>query len=370
MDNNEEGKVTDYVSADSDYAVPTGEFIEEWLEENNMSQAELARRLNVSPKHVSKLIAGARLTETVAMKLELVTGVPARIWLSYEATYRADIARLGLEAELAAEKDVAALFPVKELRQMGIITETMRRPGILLMQLMGFFAVGSLEGLKSRAQPLAAFRQDAAHPVDPAAVQVWLRLIELELASLDELESRYNREAFLELLPEIRALSLKSPEEYGSLIPQMLGDVGIRLIYKSEVKGIRAYGATQWIGGHPVITLTTRGDDEGKFWFTLFHEFGHVLHHPHNELFIQNQDGDGGSILEAEADGFASDYLIKPGMAKRLGSLRSLQEVREFAAAIGVCPGIIVGRMHHDGIWPYQNGRGLYKRLAINDGDE
>lgn len=370
MDDNGEGEMAEFTTAETDYAVPTGEFIEEWLEENDMSQAELARRLDVSPKHVSKLIAGARLTETVAMKLELVTGVPARIWLSYEATYRADIARLGLEAELAAEKDVAALFPVKELRQMGIITETMRRPGVLLMQLMGFFAVGSLDGLKSRAQPLAAFRQDAAHSVDSAAVQVWLRLIELELSSLDQLENPYDRDAFLELLPDIRSLSLRSPEEYGSLIPQKLAAVGIRLIYKSEIKGIRAHGATQWIDGHPVITLTTRGSDDGKFWFTLFHEFGHVLHHPHNELFIQKEDGDGGSVLEGEADEFASNTLIPPETAQRLRSLRSLNEVRDIAAAIGVCPGIVVGRMHHDGIWPHQNGRGLYKRLRINDSDE
>jgi HTH-type transcriptional regulator/antitoxin HigA len=370
MDDNGEDEMTELATAETDYAVPTGEFIEEWLEENAMSQAELARRLDVSPKHVSKLIAGARLTEAVAMKLQLVTGTPARIWLSYEATYRADVARLGLEAELAAEKDVAALFPVKELRQMEIVTETMRRPGILLMQLMAFFAVGSLEGLKSRAQPLAAFRQDATHPVDSAAVQVWLRLIELELASLDPLENDYDRDAFLALIPNIRSLSLKSPEEYGTELPKMLAEVGIRLLYKNEIKGIRAYGATQWIDGHPVIALTTRGADDGKFWFTLFHEFGHVLHHPHNDLFIQKQDGDGGSALEAEADDFASNVLIPPERAQRLSSLRSLRDIQEFASTIGVCPGIVVGRMHHDGTWPHQNGRRLYKRLRIDDSDE
>ena len=359
--------MTDLVATETDYAVPTGEFIEEWLEENNMSQAELARRMGVSPKHISKLIAGARLTETIAVKLGLVTGVPARIWLGYEATYRADVARLGLEAELAAHRDVAALFPVKELRQMGIITETMRRPGVLLMQLMAFFGVGSLEGLRTRTQPLAAFRQDAAHPIDSAAVQVWLRLIELELASLDALDHAYDRDAFLKLVPKIRRLSLKPPEEYGSLLPQMLAEVGIQLIYKSEVKGIRAHGATQWVDGHPVIALTTRGADDGKFWFTLFHEFGHVLHHPHNELFIQKENGNGGSVLETEADEFASNTLIPAAEAHRLSSLRSLRDVQSFAATIGVCPGIVLGRLHHDGLWPHQNGRRLYKRLQITE---
>lgn len=369
MDNTEEDAMINSVAAETDYAVPTGDFIEEWLEENNVSQAELARRMGVSAKHVSKLVAGARLTETIALKLEFVTNIPARIWMGYEATYRADVARLGLEAELASEKNVAALFPVRELRQMGIISATMRRPGILLMELMGFFGVGSLDGLKSRAQPVAAFRQDSAHPVDPAAVQVWLRLIELELASLDPLDHKYDRNAFLGLLPEIRSLSLRSPEEYGSELPKMLAEVGIRLMYKSEIKGIRAHGATQWIDGHPVIALTTRGADDGKFWFTLFHEFGHVLNHAHNELFIQNDNGDGGSILEAEADDFASNTLVPKSKVHHLYALRSSRDVQNFAASIGVCPGIVLGRLHHDGLWPHQNGRSLYKRLRIADGD-
>jgi plasmid maintenance system antidote protein VapI len=166
----------------TNYAVPTGDFIREWLEENEFSQADLARAMGVSAKHVSKLLAGASLSPDVALKLELVTGIPARIWLQQEATYRADVARLGLEESLASEKELAKEFPVSELRKLGVLSSTMRRPGVVLMELMAFFGVGSLEGLRTHAQPVPAFRQDQAHPVKPGSVQAWLRLIELELS--------------------------------------------------------------------------------------------------------------------------------------------------------------------------------------------
>ncbi|MDR0284502.1 MAG: HigA family addiction module antidote protein [Propionibacteriaceae bacterium] len=77
------------------YAVTPGEFVREWLDDNGTTAAELARRLGVSRKHVSELLhAKVALTADMAVKLEGVTGVPARKWSNLEALYRADRARL------------------------------------------------------------------------------------------------------------------------------------------------------------------------------------------------------------------------------------------------------------------------------------
>lgn len=350
----------------SDYAVPTGDFIREWLEENELSQADLARAMGVSAKHVSKLLAGASLSPDIALKLEFVTGIPARIWLQQEATYRADVVRLGLEESLTNEKELALEFPIAELRRMGVVSATMRRPGVVLMELMAFFGVGSLEGLRTRSQPVPAFRQDQAHPVKPGSVQAWLRLIELELKALDPLAEEYNEEKFRALLPHIRALSVSPPEHFGSKLVEMLAGVGVRLLYVKEVPGIRAHGCTQWYEGSPVITLTLRGKDDGKFWFTAFHEFGHVLLHRGNEVMIQ-ADGEPATAAEGEADDFARNALIPPTALPALRILKSKAEIRRFASQIGTCPGVVVGRLHHEKIWPHSHGADLYLRMSIVD---
>lgn len=100
-----------------DYAVSPGDHIKEWLDDHGINAAELARRLDVTPKHVSELLSGkAPLSATVALGLERVTGIPARIWNRFEAGYREDLARLAETDRLAAQYVSARLvaFPGAE----------------------------------------------------------------------------------------------------------------------------------------------------------------------------------------------------------------------------------------------------------------
>ncbi|MHA7227816.1 ImmA/IrrE family metallo-endopeptidase [Glutamicibacter soli] len=348
----------------TNYAVAPGEYIKEWLEDEDRTQASLARDLGVSPKHVSKLINGAVLTPELAMKLELVTSIPAKNWLALEAQYRADQARLGMEQELASHAEIAKEFPLAALRKAGIVTETMRKPGIVLMQLMSFFGVGDLEGLERQSQPLPAFRQDVAHPVRPEAVRTWLRMIELELDASDPLEKPYNPHALEALVPELRELSRSPGASFEGPLIEKLAGVGVRILFVPEITGTRAHGCTQWYGETPVITLTLRGRDDGKLWFTLFHEIGHVLLHPNNGPMVQ-VDGETQSVKEVEANDFASSTLIPARFKQRLKTLRFDKDVIVFAEEIGVSPGIVVGQLHHLGLWERNRGHRLHNRFGF-----
>ena len=105
-----------------DYAVSPGNHIEEWLDDQGINAAELARRLDVTPKHVSELLSGkAPLSATVALGLERVTGIPARIWNRFEAGYREDLARLAETDKLAAQYEQAKLLPLGYLRKWKFI---------------------------------------------------------------------------------------------------------------------------------------------------------------------------------------------------------------------------------------------------------
>ena len=62
---------------------------------------------------------------------------------------------------------------------------------------------------------------------------------------------------------------------------------------------------------------------------------------------------------EAEADRFAADQLIPLAAAQKLQGLRSEQEVKDAATALGIAPGIVVGRMQHEGWLPRTHLNGL-----------
>ena len=72
-----------------DYVVAPGETLRETLEAMGKTQIDLAHALKMQPKLVNEIMDGvALLTDTIARKLEIFTGVPARMWINLEANYR------------------------------------------------------------------------------------------------------------------------------------------------------------------------------------------------------------------------------------------------------------------------------------------
>jgi HTH-type transcriptional regulator / antitoxin HigA len=66
---------------------------------------------------------------------------------------------------------------------------------------------------------------------------------------------------------------------------------------------------------------------------------------------------------EAEADIFSRDTLIPRAEARELAGLKTFDDVQQFADKIGIAPGIVVGRLQHDGLWPYSRGNQLKRQL-------
>src|SRR3954451_14062880 len=97
-----------------------------------------------------------------------------------------------------------------------------------------------------------------------------------------------------------------------------------------------------------MIQLSLKYKTDDQLWFTFFHEAGHLLLHSKKQVFIDygysEEDNE-----EREANKFARDFLIPTRYADRLAHIaRSREQIQEFAKAIGIAPGIVVGRLQHD----------------------
>ena len=80
------------------YAVPPGWILEEQLEVQDVSHAELARHCGLSTKLISEIIVGdAPIEPKIAIQFEEALGVDTSIWLGMESDYRVHRKR---EAEL------------------------------------------------------------------------------------------------------------------------------------------------------------------------------------------------------------------------------------------------------------------------------
>ncbi len=109
--------------------------------------------------------------------------------------------------------------------------------------------------------------------------------------------------------------------------------------------------------------LSFRYLSDDHFWFTFFHEAGHLLLHGKDLLFLEVAD-EISDQKEREANEFAARMLVPFEFESELLQLRAdAIEVIRFARSVGVSPGIIVGQLQHLGLVPPSHLNRLKRRF-------
>jgi HTH-type transcriptional regulator/antitoxin HigA len=347
----------------SDLPIPPGELLSETLETINLSQAELARRMGRPAQAINEIVRGSKeITAETAIQLERVLGVPAHIWLGLEAEYQHTKARLEDRRRLQAEVKLASRFPCATMRRLGWLKKARDRVS-QVEALLDFFGVSTLKAVVDAEA--AAYRLSRSHQAEPEALAAWLRKGALDAQRIKT--EPFNEQKLLDLLPELRSLTRAKPETLEPRVKRELAACGVALVLLPHLPKTHAHGATRWAAPEKaVVQLSLRGKWADIFWFSLFHELGHVLRHGRRELFIEWKDGDQDE-REREADAFASDVLIPEAAYKaflRRCPTVSAASVMVFADQQSIAPGIVVGRLQHDGHVPYADLNSLRERYT------
>ncbi|MCQ8195472.1 helix-turn-helix domain-containing protein [Streptomyces rugosispiralis] len=355
-----------------DYAVPPGETLRERLEELGMTQAELATRTGLTPKHINQVLQGVvPLSGEVAQRLEYAVKVPARLWNRLEADYRTQQVRLAQERAQAEDPEAVpwlASLPVAVLAAEGAIPAHPTDTASRVRQLLEFFGVANIAAWRELwRKPAAAFRQSYAYEALPGALAAWLRMG--ELAARQESPGSFSSAKVRRLLPELVQLTRRSPGEALAVARRELAAAGVVVVLVPDVPGARAYGATRWLGSFAVIQLSLRGKTEDVLWVTLFHELGHVLLHGRKGLFIEQDDADtpdgqpqvaSGAdeaiTQEREAQQFALDTLFGEKGLARLDQITSTTEALDLADELGIGSAIVASQLQARGVWTHAHG--------------
>lgn len=353
---------------DTDYATPPGEILRELLEERGLTQRDLARRTGLSPKHVNRLIQGVvPLSADIAQRLEHVTGTAARLWNTLEASYRSDLERIRSQRDLAACASWLTGMPVRALVNRGVLPKEPKDKASRVEQMLSFFGVASVEAWEDVYGEMAcAFRQSKTFKPNPGAVATWLRLG--EIAAQEVRCAPFDRTGLRAAIPVLRALTLEPQQVFEPQMKDICAANGVVVVFVEEVTGARASGVTRWLTpAKALIQLSLRYRTDDHLWFTFFHEIDHVLRQSKNEILIEGGPVAAEDPREAQADQFARRTLIPPTAEAELSRLQSHAAVCEFAARIGVAPGVVVGRLQHDGHWAQSRGNDLKKRVLLSD---
>ena len=341
-------------------ATPPGATIREQLADRGMSQKEFAARMDMSEKHICRLISGdVILTPEVAMRLEMVLGVPASFWLNLEAIYREKLLLVQAENEMDEDLEIAGKFPYREMVKYGWI-EDAKRGQDRVIALRKFFEVVRLSLVDIPLLPHIACRRSAVTEKADYALIAWAQKAKKEARSVET--GAVNLERLRKYVPVIRKMTTENADVFCPKLCSLLSECGIALIFLPHIGGSFLNGAAFSDRNRIVIGLTVRGRDADRFWVSLFHEIGHVLYgHIWKEDGTTDED-------ENEADSFARDTLISPQDFEAFlkeGHFDSVS-ILSFAREIGIDSGIVVGRLQKEGFIRYNQYNELKTKYSLD----
>ena len=337
-------------------ATPPGHAIKEQLEYRKMTQKDFASQMDMSEKHISKLINGdVHLTPEVASRLEMVLGMSAEFWNNLEAIYQGKLQKAAEENVMDADMVLSRKMPYGEMASLGWVENT-RKPADRVRNLRRYFEVAHLGVLERMKMPGLVYRMQTAGKKKDYVLAVWVQKARLMAREVEV--SPVNLAELTKIIPEIRSLTVEQSENFMPELSRMLADCGIALVILPHLKGSFLYGASFHDGRKIVMALTLRGRDADKFWFSLFHEIGHILKGHIGQPFGASDED------EKEADEYARDTLIPPEKYREFTAVKdyTYSSVEEFASEIGIDAGIVVGRLQMDGEIDFNELNGLKKQ--------
>jgi len=334
-----------------DWVSPPGATIATILEERGATPGELAKWIERTTDDVADLLVGrAEITADMARRLSRVLGSSEAFWARRESQYRTDLVRMHGEASKPESIAWLGEIPVKDLERWGWIKPYADQSAAVAACLQ-FFGVPSAGVWREAFGDAlsAAYRTSPTYKSEPGAVAAWIRQGEIAASSIecgpwDPARLRGELDALRELTRE------KDPDVFLPELVRHCASCGVAVVVLRAPKLCRASGVVRFLSpSRPMILLSFRYLADDHFWFTFFHEVGHVLLHGDLCVFLEGDDTLT-TAEEAEANGFAANTLIPAEFqAEMLRLPVEGRAVMRFARRVGVSPGIVVGQLQHNG---------------------
>lgn len=343
-----------------DLVIHPGETIADVLEDRGITQAELATRTGVSPAYISSVISGKKgISTKFAMSLEYALGIPKSFWMNLQANYDSELLELNEEQTITDGERQAyrALSEVsKYLRQQKVIP-VYHRIEEAILSLRKALQISNLENLVELV-PQGTFRMATKTAIDSYVLGAWIRLCQIA-GDTSKSSTCFDQEQTNNLITEIKTIMTSHEGDPQQALVNTMGRYGIDFSVVQNFRGAPVQGyISQKKDGVYQMTLTIRGSYADIFWFSLFHEIGHIVNGDASKgtKFIDGESNqDTNTNQEQAADLFASNALLSPESYSVFVERNdfSFSAISRYADTQGVKPYIVIGRLQKEKRIPY-----------------
>ena len=348
-----------------------GSTIAETLSNLGLSEKQFAQKIGESEEYVRDLLGGREpITLELARQLEETLGASTEFWMSRDYQFRQDLKR-----NESRHRGWLENLPVEDMADFGWIRdyEAERDKFLACLDFFGVPSVEAWQDVYGNLPAVASYRSSPSYDSRTESVAAWLRQGERQAAEIEC--SSWNKEGFERSLSEIREITKeKDPNHFIPALREKCAYNGVAVGVLPTPTGCHVSGASYFTDSDKaLILLSFRHLSNDHFWFTFFHEAGHIVLHKGGKVFIDDKDtlyGDyrlGLDEEDREANKFAEDKLIPPSRKEEMLRLNSHREVVRFAVQIGIAPGIVVGQLQHYGEFGFDELNGLKRNYEWKD---
>ncbi len=351
-----------------EFIIHPGETLKEILEDRKMTQRELAKRTGVTEKHVSTIVNGLKpISVSYAKKLEYALGINAMFWINLQANYDKEFADYEEMNNISVEEQ-AIVSDIKDITkfcsEVGLFNK--KEKGCeQVIEYRKLFNVSNLEQI-SQMHQFGAYRLAKRKIVNPNVLFSWITLCDL-LASKQTLEYPLDTNKLSNKLHFFKTLLFEDIVAIFHQLKQGLAECGIKFSIIRHFRGAPVQGMLKKNHDGTInLNMTVRQKFADIFWFTFFHEIGHILHGDIDNMVI---DWDAlSSHKEQRADKFAENTLVDLGQYRCFTDKEdfALQSIEEFCEKNKTPSYILIGRLQRDGYLKYTQHTNLKKRYDLN----
>ena len=195
------------------------------------------------------------------------------------------------------------------------------------------------------------FRQSTTSVSEASVIKANAMVQIATIEAMKKKAPRFDKQRFEKAISYVLGLTSHHDDFY-PLSKKAFFDAGVVFEVLPNIPGSKTNGATKKVGDNLLLMVNDRGTSADSFWFSLFHEIGHI-HHGDYGISFEDESG----IDEDAADEYAADCLIprEPYLAfVKRGDFTPSAVIR-FASRINRDPGLVVGRLQNDNHVLYSN---------------
>lgn len=358
--------MSNYIEHNDTMAFHPGYYIKEIIEESGLTQEDFAKRLDTTPKNLSLLIRGEQnLSTDIAMKLARMVGTSVSYWLNLQNAYDALLTEFKSDEELIIERKVFESLDYKYFRDNFGLPALPRKIDEQIKEVRSFLNVATLK-VFTRRDMAVSFRSSTTELSEANTIKA-NAMVQIAVNKALKVDApKFNKHRFADAAKYALTLTRNHDEFYPLLYKSFL-DAGVIFVILPNLSGSKINGATKKIGDNIMLMVNDRRLNADSFWFTLFHEIGHIMNGDYGISF-ERENGE----QEDLADRYAEDSLIPAGRYQEFLSKKQfdLHTITVFADQINRDPGIVLGRLQNDGIirfddWTMKPLRHKYKIKTI-----